>query len=374
MKKGKSIYMLLGLTVGLACGFCGDAAAGTRKGSVIASEYVNRVNAAAAVRKTRGNIVIAGRDSTVRAFELFRGRLEVGSQYAMTVNRYKRMFGDSINVYCMVIPNAVAYYCPDSARVWTNDEREAINNIYAGLSDAVVPVDAYTVLGRHAAEPVYSRTDHHWAPLGAYYAASEFARVAGVDFKPLYTYRQVTVHHYVGTMYTFSKDMAVKQAPEEFVYYVPDSADYTTTYINYTLDRSRRNVIAETAPETGEFFRQYGDGSSGAYCTFMGGDTKLVKVETAASCPRRLLILKDSYGNALPGYLFRSFRQIHVVDCRYFTRNIVNYIRANGITDILFANNLIHASMESTYKKYNQYLEQRDVITAVTPAARKRRR
>lgn len=356
-----------------ASGIASGALAGTGGGH-IAAEYVNRVNAGDAVRKTRGNIVIAGSDSTVRAFELFKGRHEVGTQYAMTVNKYKQIFGDSINVYCMVIPNAVAYYCPDSARVWTDDEREAINNIYAGLSETVIPVDAYTTLGRHAGEPIYSRTDHHWAPLGAYYAAGEFARAAGVEFKSLQAYRPVTVRRYVGTMYTFSKDMAVKQAPEDFIYYVPDSIGYTTTYVNYTLDRARRNVIAETQPETGDFFRHYGDGSSGAYCTFMGGDTKTVKVETSAGTHRRLLIMKDSYGNALPGYLFHAFSQIHVVDCRYFTRNIIGYVRSNGITDILFANNLIHASMENTYKKYNMYLEQRDGITVPRPVAGKRRR
>lgn len=55
------------------------------------------------------------------------------------------------------------------------------------------------------------------------------------------------------------------------------------------------------------------------------------------------MIIKDSYGNALPGYLFGSFEDIYVVDFRYFTKNIVNYVNDNQITDILFANNLQHA-------------------------------
>ena len=64
------------------------------------------------------------------------------------------------------------------------------------------------------------------------------------------------------------------------------------------------------------------------------------------------MILKDSYGNDLPGYLFASFSEIHVVDYRYFRKNIVDYAHNNGITDVLFANNLIHASMNNTYETY----------------------
>ena len=70
------------------------------------------------------------------------------------------------------------------------------------------------------------------------------------------------------------------------------------------------------------------------------------------------MILKDSYGNALPGYLFSSFEEIFVVDCRYFTENIRKFVTGHQITDILFANNLIHASSKKTTLSYENYLVQ----------------
>lgn len=82
-------------------------------------------------------------------------------------------------------------------------------------------------------------------------------------------------------------------------------------------------------------------------------------VTTAIRNNRRLLILKDSYGNALPSYLFSSFEEIHVVDCRYFLQNMVDFVNNHAITDILFANNLIHASMEKTCQAYERYLTQK---------------
>lgn len=310
-------------------------------------------------RKSPTGMIIVGEGSGVRALEPFGALPGAGLHYADAVNRYAGEFGKAARVYCMVIPTAVEYYCPDTARIWTKEELPVINGIYSHLSDTVCAVDVHAVLGRHVAEHIYSRTDHHWLPLGAFYAAQEFARVAGVPFKGLDCYDSHAVRNFVGTMYRFSKDISVKKAPEDFVYHTPRDVEYTTTAINYTLDRSRRRVLSETEPAVKPFFRTYADGSGAAYCTFMGGDTNLTAVKTSTKNGRRLLLLKDSFGNALPGYLFYSFEEIHVVDCRYFTKNMKDYVRENAITDILFANNISHACSARTSNSYNRYLTQK---------------
>ena len=91
----------------------------------------------------------------------------------------------------------------------------------------------------------------------------------------------------------------------------------------------------------------------------MGGDTNTTSVTTSTRNGRHLLILKDSYGNALPSCLFSSFEEIHVVDCRYFLQNMADFVDNHAITDILFANNLIHASMAKTSQAYERYLTQK---------------
>ena len=166
------------------------------------------------------------------------------------------------------------------------------------------------------------------------------------------------MHGYVGSMYGYSQDIAIKDSPEDFVYHVPKDVTYETTYINYAIDENY-NVIGEGKPFKSVFFFRYKDGSGGAYCTFMGGDTKLTRVVTGTKNGRRLIILKDSFGNALPGYLFYSFEEIHVIDSRYFTKNMVEYVRENNITDILFANNIFKAYSSYTYKNYVRFLTQR---------------
>lgn len=316
------------------------------------------------VRRVRRGIILVDTGMTVRAIEPYKVNPDNGSSYASVINQYKRTF-PQVNVYCMVIPNAVAYYCPDTVQNWTDAQHPAIQSILSKLSPDVKAVDIYDTLKTHVAEPIYSRTDHHWAPLGAYYAAQYFAQVAEVDFKDLSAYEPRTIHNYVGSMYYFSRDKAIKNAPEDFVYYVPRDSNYSATHIVYKrqskkISRRRwRRFLTASEPMTFSFFRHYEDGDGNAYCTFMGGDTNTTSVTTTIRNNRRLLILKDSYGNALPSYLFSSFEEIHVVDCRYFLQNMVDFVNNHGITDILFANNLIHASMNKTSQAYERYLTQK---------------
>ncbi|MBR1446808.1 MAG: hypothetical protein IJ586_06980 [Alloprevotella sp.] len=304
----------------------------------------------------KAGIIVTGHGPKTRALMVFQGSAKGGTAFSASVSKYGAAF-PSARVYAMVVPLSTEFYCPDKARSRVSSELDVINNIYHHLANGVQGVDVYTPLAQHAAEDIYLRTDHHWAPLGAYYAAQAFAKQAGVPFKDLSSYERKVVHRYVGTMYGFSKKQAVKDNPEDFVYYVPQGIDYNVTYYIYKLGKDNV-VLGEGAAQKGPFFYHYKDGAAGAYCTFMGGDQKITQVRTGTKNGRRVLILKDSFGNAVPGYLFYSFEEIHVVDFRYFTRNIKTYLQQNGITDILFVNNIFNAFNNAAGKKYEQFLRQ----------------
>lgn len=318
--------------------------------------YENHVTADENAKIANAGIIIVGSGDKVRALMAYGGSANGCTGYAEAANLYKDTF-PSVNIYCMVIPTAAEFYCPDKVKNRTRPQRPTIDNVIRHLAPGVKPVDIYETLGEHADEDIYLRTDHHWAPLGAFYAAQKFAEVAGVPFRPLSDYDRKVVHGYVGSMYGYSQDISVKNAPEDFVYYVPRDVTYTTTYTDYTIDENYR-VIGMGRPHKGVFFHRFKDGSGAAYCTFMGSDTRITRVETSTHNARRVLILKDSFGNAIPGYLFHSFEQVHVIDSRYFTKNMVEYVKNNQITDILFANNIFKAYSSSTYAKYIRYLTQ----------------
>lgn len=313
-------------------------------------------NMDAVTKMANSGIIIVGSGENVRALMGFFGT-KGGVSYANICNKYKETFGPDVNIYCMPIPTSTEYYCPPSAQKYTKKQWPVFNNIFTHLSANVKVVDVYSELAKHTDEGIYLRTDHHWAPLGGYYAAKVLCQVAGVPFKDLSNYDEHVIHGYVGSMYGYSHDISVKRAPEDFIYYTPRDVEYTTTYVNYSIN-SKYQVTGEGKPYVGPYFHKFKDGSGAAYCTFMGGDTKITKVVTSTKNGRKIIILKDSFGNTLPGYLFYSFEEVHVIDFRYFTKNLVKYVVDNGITDIVFANNIGNASGDYAAKRFSKYLTQ----------------
>lgn len=315
-------------------------------------EYHNKTNAKA--KMDNSGVIVIGSAPSARALMAFKNKNGGEKSFAKVVNLYQETFGPEVGVYCMVIPTAVEYYCPENARSCSQVEFPVLSDLYAQIDSAVHVVDLYMVLGTHVDEDIYLRTDHHWSPLGAYYAARQFAQVAGVKVPDLEDFDRHCLEGYVGSMYGYSRDIAVKKSPEDFVYYTPRGVDYATTYRVYTLDKEYQ-IVSEKKPHQGDFFVAV-SGTSSAYCTFMGSDARITQVKTDSDCPRRLLILKDSFGNALPGYLFGSFEEIHIVDFRYFTYNVKDYVSENGITDILMVNNISQVCSGAIGAAYKQFL------------------
>ena len=168
-------------------------------------------------------------------------------------------------------------------------------------------------------------------------------------------------------MYGYSKDISVKNAPEDFVYYVPNQVSFDSEFVSYTLNKNFK-IVRESRPYKSAFFKKFKDGSGNAYLTFIGTDQAYVKVKTSTPGNRKLLIIKDSYGNAVPGNLFYSFNEVHVVDFRYFTHNLKDYVTRNGITDIAVCFNVFNAYSSGSASKVKKMLTQKGGIPATAPS------
>ncbi len=268
-----------------------------------------------------------------RAICVYGGSFSTGQDYAENLNAYQEALGDDVQVYSMVVPTAVSYYLPEAYADYTASETENIDHINSYLND-VKPIDAYAALEPHKAEAIYARTDHHWLPLGAYYAAEAFATVADVPFAPLSDYDIATKTDYVGSMYTYTESAVLLEHPEEFTYYIPKN-HYTTTYYSTSF----------TDPQEGDLLVNIDDyDQSMYYLVFMNGDDKITHVETDCKNGRTLVIFKDSYGNALVPCLTQSFENIYVCDIRYFDLNAIDFCEEVDCTDLLFAMNTYSAT------------------------------
>lgn len=248
-------------------------------------------------------------------------------EYASYLNQYKQTLGDSVNIYSMVLPTPSAFYLPDNYKNLSHSEKEDLDRIAEALS-GVTPVDAYSVLLKHKNEAIYSRTDHHWQSLGAYYAAQEFANAAGVPFAELNdtNYETVTLPGYVGTLYSYTQSATLLNNPEDFVFYKPKTNVTVTQY-----------TPSFTDPVEVPMFNDPEHLATSNYYLVFGGDDRIAHFSTECKNGRTLVIFKDSYGNALPSLLTSSFENIYLCDIRYFNPNAASFIKQVGATDVLFA-------------------------------------
>ncbi len=272
----------------------------------------------------KNGIIVLGSGKNTRAIMMYYGSNAATAEYVASLNRYKEALGSGVNVWSMIIPTAVSYYLPEKYQKYTFSQKENIDYSIPLLKN-VKNVDAYGALLAHVNEPIITRTDHHWAPLGAYYAAERFAQDAGVPFAPLSSYQKVDRDGYVGTMYAYTGDVKLKNNPEVFTYYKPANS-YSTTYYSTSF----RN------PQASSLFFEWVD-ISYAYGVFLGSDQQIAVIDTDCKNGRTLLVVKDSYGNALIPFFTGSFEKIIVTDYRYFDLNLVSFCREQGVTDLLFA-------------------------------------
>ena len=292
----------------------------------------------------------------LRAVEEFSGFRNGDETYAYTLNLYKELM-PQVNIYSMIIPTAIAYYAPNELKDNIPSIEKFINIINSFIRDDIVKVDVYNKLLKHKDEDIYLRTDHHWSPLGAYYATEEFAKVAKVAYNSLDSYEKKSLKRYQGSLYKLSGNERLKDSREPF--YLPKDINYKVTKYSYQLDAAGKPIAKTSYTEDGKYFYLQDDGFGTGYSLYMGSDNNTTVINIMGNTTgRNLLLLKDSFGNPIPSFLLYSFDNIHIVDYRYFIDNIVAYVGENKITDILFANNDINVIRDRAASKYRELLMQ----------------
>ncbi len=270
------------------------------------------------VRLLSTGIVING----TRAMEQFGGGANSGKNCATKLNSFKEAVGD-VNVYILPAPISSAFYAPAKYPNSIKNHQNCFNAIRDNLV-GVKYVDTLNALGAHVDENIYFRTDHHWQALGAYYAAEAFAGVAGTNFDSLASYKLMTHTGVLGSYYQSysNKDAVLKNNPDTMTWYEP-TREHTVTYYSQS---------GLTNPITGRTLFS----STKGYLKFIYGDSYTTHIQSNVGNGRKLLLFKDSFGNALAPFVMSSFDEVYIADYRYFKENVQSFIAEQGITDICF--------------------------------------
>ena len=267
-----------------------------------------------------------------RAFEMFGGGPQMGKAYAQVLNSYNRAGIAGLKVYNLIIPVALEFELTEKYRNLQKPNRPAIENIYSNLDSNIIKVWAIDELRQHRAEYIYFNTDHHWTSLGAYYAYRAFCTTAGLVPVSLDTVASKVKPAFLGSLYRLTRDEKLKENPDSVRYY---------------LFKDSLNFYVGNNNKIGTWFKSkmYGESAKGpnSYSVFLQGDLPVVKMETQHKNGRKILVVKESYGNAFAPFLINNYEKVVVVDQRYFTANIIELVKQEGINELLFINNIFAA-------------------------------
>ena len=266
-----------------------------------------------------------------RAFEMFGGGPAMGKAYADVINSYHRALAPGVQVYNLIIPVALEFEITEKYAKLQKPNRPAIENIYNSEDSAIKKVWAIDEIRKHRGEYIYFNTDHHWTSLGAYYAYRAFCATAGLTPVSLDTIPSKVKPAFLGSLYRLTRDPGLQSNPDSVRYYLFRDS------VNFFVGSAKIGNWTKS--------KMYGEGASGAnsYSVFLQGDLPIVKMETQHKNGRRIAIVKESYGNSFAPFLINNYEKVVVVDQRYYTGDFLAMLKAEGINELLFINNIFAA-------------------------------
>lgn len=232
-----------------------------------------------------------------------------------------------INTVMTLIPNAAYIYdhlIPRNAPV--RDQEKDIKYVMNAVSTSLNFVDLTKTMSSHKEEDIYYKTDHHWTTLGARYAFDALSTALGIE-KPTQEYKIYPVtHSFQGTLASKS---GYDKALDTIEIYVPQGVN-TECVVNFTDEGKKTASVYESAALE----------KKDKYEVFFGGNHTRIDISTPMEGKKNLLLFKDSYANCFIPFLVPYYRNIIVIDPRYFYDDIESLISDNEITDVLFLYNV----------------------------------
>lgn len=260
--------------------------------------------------------------------------------YAAVVSAFAEKY-PNLNVSCAIVPKSSAFYIPSNVSGDVSEsirqnianqyriQQKFITGTYGMMSDKVKTVDVMGELTKHNGEYTYYRTDHHWNSLGAYYASVAYCNANKIEPRSIYDYETQRLGEYVGSMQTFCK------THQDCLDTNPD-----VTIVRFPKAQASVTIVADGVETEGRLL----DTSAPQYWTaFLGGDHPLTVIKTDNNTGRKLIIFKESFGNAFATYMADYYDEIYVVDIRESVEATSSLISEHGITDVLFINNIFSA-------------------------------
>ena len=268
------------------------------------------------------------------AYQLYAFNQQNSDSYIALINSFASQVDGKATVYDMIVPlhYEIALSKDTASKFGASDCEQAIDYMYQSLSDSVIAVDTLPQLIAHNDEYLYFRADHHWTARGAYYAFVAFCEAKGVTPTPLESYERLQFDGFLGTLYAEAgQPSAMKNNPDYVEAFLPKG----TNVIAVTEKSGKVTEYSVVNRYTDAWYTAAGS----KYNCFIAGDNPISEIHNESIANgSSIVVVKESYGNAFVPFLVDSYEYVYVIDYRYWSGNLADFVIDNGIDDVLFLN------------------------------------
>lgn len=266
-----------------------------------------------------------------RAFAAFDENIPAELEYTDAIKGLSKRF-ETVNFSVLLTPTQVAFLDKSYASL-TDDQVASLERFEHFFGNDVRYVNAYHKLKENYSEDLFFRTDHHWNGLGAYYGYLSYCEAKAI--KPIL--RKDTVYTeikgFLGSVYKLMNNQNLAKHPDKIMIYTPK--------INVSMDRYKvvKGKTVVSVPDIPYMASEALMGDKVSYKAFLGGDCAMTVIHNLddTTLPK-LLVVKDSYGNALVPYLAGNYSEIYAVDPRHYAGDLSELLIEKEIEEVLFVN------------------------------------
>lgn len=259
-------------------------------------------------------------------------QLEINKNAITDFLAYCEGLPSPVNVKVMIVPTKsliLKEYLPKGAPSYDQGAvldgmKEAWGEQFIDLREVFLPETAEQ--GGLAPEQLYYKTDHHWSLNGAYLAAMDYLSVSGKEEQAdvlramLYGsgWQFGTVSdHFRGTLY--SSTLYPFSPYDEIMNYIPAGTHgMTADGVEHTSLYDKEALLTEDE-----------------YSYYLGGNAAVCIIDGSEEADGNLLIIKDSYANCFVPFLADSYKEIHMLDLRYYHGDVADYMTEHAIENVL---------------------------------------
>ena len=275
-----------------------------------------------------GSIFVVG-DS---AYNYYSFSKTVSDEYVSVVNNLADKLKGKATVYNMIVPTSIDVTLDNATRnsITSSNQRKAILYMYSNMNSNVGKCYIYNLLHQHRDEYIYFRTDHHWTALGAYYAYTAFMTQLGKNAYSLDSFKEHDMGAFVGSYYTQTRVSSLNSNPDNLIAYEPFSTN-SLKMINKDNQYIDYNIVTDVSRWN----------NTSKYSAFIGGDNAYTEINNPnVTDGSSVLVIKESFGNAMVPYLVENFQNVYVIDYRYYKGSVSELIDKNNIENVVFVNNI----------------------------------